>query len=205
MSTLREKMGRALRSRNTPPGEVVVKMHELLTRHGEIPDVNDCYLVRVWTDDITEAEGQDPEADVLPPVPFLASKIDALTSAREGESEDWNWEWDGTEENSNVRFQENSTTINHPIYLHFRWGQGAPTGGTGVAMLPHETASKYHEYCRHCGKEVGSVPKDCPTLRMRALADAVCEKPGSGSEYEVRKHLDAVDEWHRKSRPKEGR
>lgn len=201
-------MARALKAKNTPPGEVIVKMHELLARHGEIPDVDDCYLVRVWTDNITEAEGQNPENDVLPPVPYLASNLDALTSARAGPSRGdaeegwWGWEWDGTEENSNVRFQENSATINHPIYLYFRWGYGAPTGKSGAKMLPHEVPGKYQRFCRHCGYEVGSVPKDCPTLRMRALADIVRLDTHSS---EVQVQLAAVDEWHRNSRPLEKR
>lgn len=200
-------MERALKNKQVQPGEVTLCLHELWERHAEIPDVDDCYLVDVWSDDITREEARDPELDALPPVPYKASNLDALTSAREHakleDEERWNWAWDGSEEDRNVRFQGNSATIRHPVYLTFRWGQGAPIGATGVAMLPHEVPGKYQRYCRHCGVEVGSVPRDCPTLRMRALADAVCEKPGSGSEYEVRKHLDAVDEWHRKSRPLE--
>lgn len=183
------------------PGEVTLCLHELWDRHGKIPDVDDCYLVRVWSDDISFEEGQDPEDDVFPPVPYLASRIDALINAREHEEleegESWDWGWDGSAKNNRVRFQGNSSTITHPIYLTFRWGYGAPTGASGAKMLPHEVPGKYQRFCRHCGYEVGSVPKDCPTLRMRALADIVKLDIHSS---EIQVQLAAVDEWHRKSR-----
>ena len=205
MSTLQEKMARIRKYEAIAKGEVTLCLHELWDRHAEVPDVPDCYLVTVWSDDITREEAKDPEQDALPPVPYLASKVDALTSAREQrDKEDWGWAWDGEQGDSNrVRFQGNSATICHPVYLTFRWGRGQPMGRTGTRMLSHETIGKWVHICRHCGLHMGPVPRDCPTLRVRALADAVCEKPGSGSEYDVRMHLDAVDVWHRESRPKE--
>lgn len=196
MSSLTEKMESFHRNGKVQPGEITLCMHELWDRHKEVPNTDDCYLVAVWTDHITKEEGQNPDADCLPPVPFLASKIDALSSARSRrDKEDWHWAWDGTEKDNRVRFQGNSTTIQHPIYLTFQWGGGHPKSKGGATMLPHQVPGKYQKYCRHCGTEVGSVPKDCPTLRLRALAKAHGE--------EVATHLDALKEWHSKSRPLE--
>jgi len=195
--TVQAHAGRWLRSqavldgkapKEEPAGkEIVMGIHELFDRHQEIPDVDDCYLVGIWNsespeDDVDEEEGGHP----LWALPFIASKFPALESARMGsdrDSFDYHWPSSGI-----FRIGCNTYSVVAPVFVRFRWGAGHPDA-EGVEMLPHE-ADAYGRWCKHCGAETVGVPRDCPTLRLRALA-------ATTDRLESHRHRMAVKSWHK--------
>jgi hypothetical protein len=191
------------------PG-VVVPLHELLERVKDVPDVDDCYLVGIWSDVIPEGDAEAVEHGVFPPTPLRADKFDALTSAREGDEDGWEyqWGWDGEPgDGDRVRVGCNTPTVRHPIYLRFRWGEGVPgVVVDGIEMLPHVEAvveASYKdrfgkpvlhrlELCDYCDAQITGTVSDCPGRRLHALAEAVAEGHRSAAEM----HAQAVDMWH---------
>jgi len=170
--------------------EIVIAMHELRDRHEEIPDTDDCFLVGIWNDEIPE-EAVDPEP--FYPTPWLASKVAALSAARDSDDDAWNYhyKWDGDPDHRHVRVDCNTLTVFHPIYMRFRWGEGQPSVD-GVVMLPCVDAIYLRGpmgYCDYCGKEMPRTPNDCMGRRLRAMAKGILQ--GTNSE-----HVKAVGLWH---------
>ena len=167
--------------------EVVVAIHELWDRHGEIPNVPDCYLVGIWNeqfpeDSVDEEDGCHP----LGVVPFFAAKFDALQAAQDFDLQvDFTNQWPAT---GIFRIGRNGRSVEAPVYLRFRWGLGHPKID-GIEVLIHEKGLQYGHWCDHCHCEMGRTPTDCPTRRLRALATATDPK-------EIDQHRRAVELWH---------
>lgn len=189
----------------TAQGQVVMAMHELIDRHGEIPDVDDAYIVGMWNEDhredaVDEEEGGHPLWDI----PWRLDQFDAFKSAREArdpsdiegyksDRDAFEYQWPST---GIFRIGCNTYSVQAPVYLRIRWGHGHPKTDDGlgleVEMLPHELV--HEEWCKHCGKKVGGASRDCATRRLRALAEAV--RSLGGRDRVVKQHLLAVARWH---------
>ena len=196
--------------------EVVIPLHEIWGRHEEVPDVSDCFLIGAWNDDIEEGDAGAVDNGVFPATPCVVQELDCVRAAWERDEESWgyNWAWDGVKKGSmfdetkrgpSFRFQGNSVSIRHPVYLRFQWGEGQPSVA-GVQMLVHVKSrwknsgmrNGYWEsdYCDFCSMQVSAIPGDCEGRRLRALADAVRASDANATEM----HLKAVALWHSQSR-----
>lgn len=180
--------------------EIVIPMHEFYDRHGEIPDTPDCYLVGMWNEDIPEGDLEAVEEGAFYPTPWLASKVDALSSVRYGmDREDWDYQWGWDPENDpegSFRVGCNTPSVGHPVYMRFRWGEDT-TSEDGIKMLLCESADwdSSGQYCKHCHRERTGKPRDCPTLRLRAMAKAVLRGTAGV-------HVKAVQKWHQPEKGK---
>ena len=194
--------------------EITIPLHELYDRHTEVPDVPDCFLVGVWNKSLPKDSKKNAKAiedGVFPDMPFLASRFDALSMAREGDHENWSYNWSFEENGDTVRLGCNTPAIGTPVFLQFRWGEEIPTLD-GLVVLSHieaviEAGYKNRvtgkpvvhrlDYCDYCSTETrGGTLSDCRGRRMIALADAVA----AGDSEAVAIHLQAVDQWHRVTR-----
>jgi len=171
--------------------EITLPLHELWHRHKEIPDVPDCYLIEIWSDDFPEG---DPEGECLYPTPWHAKAVAPLQAARE--QNDYTWDyigygWDG-ESKDHFRMDNNTPGVRHPVHLKFHWGEGHPKTD-GIEPLPHiKMVQRGHEmeYCDYCRYKPGAMPKDCPTRRLLAIQEAV----KNGQPLDL--HLRAITLWH---------
>lgn len=184
--------------------ELTLMLHELETRHGEIPDVNDCYLV-----DIRDGDGRGPmvarhdlpkdyDEDNDPgiwPCPAFGQNFDALLVARH-ERSSFKYQWGGHHEH--VRIGNNTPAVRTPVTLTFRWGEGHPRSSDGITLLLHEGTR--HGYCKWCRCEMSAYPRDCAVRRLNVLADAVRGQQRPTTEDfsgRIDECLRAVEKWHR--------
>lgn len=184
--------------------ELTLMLHELESRHREIPDVEDCYLV-----DIRDGEGRGPmvarhdlpegyDEDEDPgiwPCPAFGRHFDALQVARH-ERSSFKYQWGDHHER--VRIGNNTPPVRVPVTLTFRWGEGHPKHD-GITLLLHEATP--HDYCKWCRREMPPYPMDCAVRRLNALADAVRgqRKPTTEDFSErITECLRAVEKWHRR-------
>jgi len=167
---------------------LTLKLHEIYKRQKEIPDVDDCYLTDIFNahEGAARTDSDIEEEIGCWFVPWKASKFPPLEGARNCGKEDWTDQWGSKK--GHIRIGCNTPGVTVPITCTFTWGEGHPKV-EGLEMIVHVPTKYAQKYCKWCHAEVGSVPSDCPELRLRALVGATTDEERS-------LHLKAVQTWH---------
>jgi hypothetical protein len=164
---------------------LTLSAYELPTRIQEVPDVEDCFVVRVFNNDkdINLNVPRRPESFGLIRAARSLVGLDPRTNQRafriyESHFREGRLSF-GEDGDGGVCLPEN------PIYFTFSWGEKDPVVA-GIRMLLHEGRDPY---CNWCFAHPGLT--DCPERRLRALAASSTEEERAG-------HLRAVQLWHSK-------